>query len=228
MSSDADGPSGKPFAGIGGGLLALMAVCCLIESILQLGDLGLFGVPRFRSLVYEYGGFWPGLLGSWKPNYPLQPATMFLTYGFLHAGLVHLIVNMITLVSLGRPVLARVGTARAALLYGGALIGGAAGFALLADTYRPMVGASGALFGLAGAILAWEYSDRAALREKLWPVVRAVLFLAALNAVLYVAMHGLLAWQTHLGGFVAGWALGLLIDTGRDPDNPVSRDGPGG
>lgn len=227
MPTDADGPSGKPLAGIGGGLFGLIAVCSLIEAILQLGDLGLIGVPRFRSLVYEYGGFWPGLLGSWKPNYPLQPATMFVTYGFLHGGLMHLLVNMITLVSLGRPVIARVGTARAGLLYGGAIIGGAAGFALLTDTYQPMVGASGALFGLAGAILAWEYIERTAFRERLWPVARAVLLLLALNAVLYVAMDGLLAWEAHLGGFVAGWILGLLVDTGGGDDNRVSPEGAG-
>lgn len=223
MSRAADGPSGRPLAGIGGGLLGLIALCSAIEAILQLGDFGLFGVPRFRSLVYEYGGFWPGLLGSWKPNYPLQPATMFVTYGFLHAGLMHLAVNMITLVSLGRPIIARIGTARAALLYGGAIIGGAAGFALLTDTFRPMVGASGALFGLAGAVLAWEYADRSALRERHWPVVRAVLFLVALNAALYVAMDGLLAWETHLGGFVSGWLLGRLVDL--KPEKTVSPDG---
>lgn len=94
----------------------LIAVCCLIEAILSLGDLGVWGVPRFRQAVYEYGGFWAGLLGDWKPNYPLQPWLMFLTYGFLHSGPLHLAVNMVTLYSLGRPVLNRVSTFKGALL----------------------------------------------------------------------------------------------------------------
>lgn len=212
MNKGADGSSGRPLARIGGGLLFLVASNSLIEITLQLGDRGIFGLPRFRSLVYEYGGFWPGLLSDWRPNYPLQPATMFLTYGFLHAGLWHLVLNMITLVSLGQAILLRIGTARFALLYAAALLGGAVGFALLSDTYRPMVGASGALFGLAGALLAWEYADRARLSERPWPVVRAVLLLIALNVVLYYAMDRLLAWEAHLGGFVAGWAVGWLID----------------
>lgn len=195
-----------------GALVVLITLCCLIEFTLVLGDLGLFGIPRFRALVYEYAGFWPGLLDDWKPNYSLQPALMFLTYGFLHAGVLHLVVNMAALFSLGRPVLARVGVLKAAILYAGTLLGGAIGFALLTDSYRPMVGASGALFGLAGALLAWDYVDRFALSERLWPVARAILYLAALNVVLYYAMDRLLAWQTHLGGFLAGWVIALLID----------------
>jgi membrane associated rhomboid family serine protease len=199
-------------------LAALVAVCTLIELVLQLGDLGVIGPARLRQLAYEYGGFWQGLLDDWQPNYPLQPWTMFLTYGFLHAGLVHLVVNMITLVSLGRAVLDRVSVGKAALLYAGSILGGAIGFALLSDNFRPMVGASGALFGLAGAVLAWEYVDRFVLRERLWPVARAVLFLALLNVVLYYAMDRLLAWETHLGGFIAGWIIALLVDPRGRPD----------
>lgn len=195
-----------------GSVLSLIGLCLLVEAVLRLGELGLFGVPRFRALVYEFGGFWPGLLSTWRPNYPLQPTTMFLTYAFLHAGLWHLVLNMVTLWSLAGPVVARVGQMKFLILYALAILGGAVGYALLADGYRPMVGASGALFGLAGAILAWDYVDRFALRERLWPVARAALLLVALNVALYYAMGGVLAWETHLGGFVAGWVAALLID----------------
>lgn len=193
-------------------VLAIIAICLLIEGLLQLGDIGVIEMPRFRQTVYEFGGFWPGLLVNWQPNYPFQKWLMFLTYGFLHAGVTHLILNMITLYSLSRPVIDRVGSAKFALLYAATILGGAMGFALLSDTFRPMVGASGALFGLAGAILAWNYVDRFNLKERLWPVARAVLFLIFLNVALYYAMDQLLAWETHLGGFVAGWVMALLID----------------
>ena len=193
-------------------LFALIGICVAIEAVLQLGELGIFGVPRFRQTVYEFAGFWPGLLSNWRANFEFQPWTMFFTYAFLHAGLLHLSVNMITLFSLGRVVLERVSTPAAALLYASAVLGGAAGFAILSDSFRPMVGASGGLFGLAGAILAWEYVDRFVLREALWPVARAVLLLIALNVLLYYAMDRLLAWEAHLGGFIAGWIMALLID----------------
>ncbi|SIO59787.1 Rhomboid family protein [Rhodovulum sp. ES.010] len=198
-------------------LYGLILVCGAIELTLSLADAGAVLPPRLRTVAYDYGGFWPGLLDDWKPNYSAQPYAMFFTYGFLHGGLAHLGVNMVTLWSLGRAVLDRVGAGGFALLYGGSILGGAAGFALLAPDLRPMVGASGALFGLAGGILAWLYVDRYTYREGLWPVIRAVLLLAALNVVLWWAMDGQLAWQTHLGGFVAGWVLALLIDPRPEP-----------
>ena len=124
----------------------------------------------------------------------------------------HLALNMITLVSLSFPVTDRVGASRYLLIYGFSILGGAAGYALLSDSFRPMVGASGALFGLAGAILAWDYVDRFNLQARLWPVARAVALLIALNIALYYAMDRLLAWEAHLGGFIAGWIAALLID----------------
>lgn len=190
----------------------LVALCTATELVLQLGDAGLFDLPRFRALAYEFAGFWPGLLSTWRPNYALQPTTMFLTYAFLHAGLWHLALNMVTLWSLARPIVDRVGQGKFLTIYALSILGGALGYALLTTSYRPMVGASGALFGLAGALLAWDYVDRFVLRKGLWPVARAALLLIALNVALYYAMGGVLAWETHLGGFIAGWIAALLVD----------------
>lgn len=194
------------------GILGLIIICTLVEGVLLLSDHGLVFGPRLRQTSYEYAGFWPGLLGQWTPNYPFQPYLMFLSYAFLHSGPIHLIVNMITLYSMGRIVCMRVGTLGFFLLYAAAVIGGGLGFGLLAATTQPMVGASGGLFGLAGGILAWNYVDRFEASEKLWPVARAVAGLLVLNLVMWWLMNGLLAWQTHLGGFLFGWVTALLVD----------------
>lgn len=205
-------------------LVTLIAICVCIELVLVLADLGVLGPERLRDLAYDYGGFWPGLLGNWRPNFAAQPYVMFLTYAFLHGGLAHLIVNMITLWSLGRIVIDRVGVSGFALLYLGALLGGAAGYALLASDLRPMVGASGALFGLVGGVLAWLYVDRYTYNEGLLPVFQAVVMLIVLNLVLWWAMDGQLAWQTHLGGFVMGWLAATLIDPRPAPPEPEPED----
>lgn len=214
----------RPALWLGG----LIILCASIELLLQLADLGLIGPARLRGLVYENGGFWPGLLNDWEPNYASQPYLMFLTYGFLHGGLAHLVVNMITLWSLGIAVIDRVGVRGFWMLYVASILGGAVGYVLLAPGLRPMVGASGALFGLAGGLLAWMYVDRFTHRQGLLPVAQAVGLLMFLNLVLWWAMSGQLAWQTHLGGFLAGWITALLIDPRPSGPEAFSEDGQAG
>jgi membrane associated rhomboid family serine protease len=129
----------------------------------------------------------------------------------------HLVVNMLTLAALGGIVIERIGSPRFLLLYAVSTIGGALGFALLSRTVQPMVGASGALFGLAGALAAWEYVDRFAAEKQLWPVLRTVIWLVILNLALWWAMNGRLAWETHLGGFLSGWVFAFIIDPRSRP-----------
>ncbi len=211
MSSDPD-PATPDHAVSHTAIVVIIAICASIEMALYASDLGLLEPQSLRMRTYEYAGFWSGLWGEWNANYALQPYSMFLTYGFLHAGPLHLLVNMLTLWSVGRLVIARVGTKGFVLLYSVSIIGGGIGYGLLAPTLSPMVGASGALFGLVGGILSWSYVDRFSFNEALWPVARAALFLVGLNLVLWWAMSGQLAWETHLGGFVAGWIAAMLID----------------
>jgi membrane associated rhomboid family serine protease len=137
---------------------------------------------------------------------------MFFTYAFLHGGLLHLAVNMLSLWSLGIPVLQRVKLHGFLLIYALSILGGALVFGFTGPYTVPMVGASGALFGLAGALLSWAYVDRFTFRQGLLPVAQAIMLLIVLNLVLWWAMDGQLAWQTHLGGFIAGWIAALLVD----------------
>lgn len=191
--------------------IIVASICILIEFVLQATDYGLLDIPRLRTTAYEFGGFWPGLLRDWLPNYPFQPVAMFLTYGFLHGGFAHLVVNMVTLFSLGDAVAKRVGHIRYALIYAASIIGGAIAFGVLSTGLRPMVGASGALFGLVGALVAWDLADSLGARMPVWHVLRLVGILILLNVVLYWALGGQLAWETHLGGFVAGFLVAFLM-----------------
>jgi rhomboid protease GluP len=193
-------------------VLTIVVICVATELAMQLADWGILGPERLRRTVYEFGGFWPGLLEDWRPNYYAQPWLMFVTYGFLHGGFVHLIVNMATLWSLSTAVIKRVGARGFVILYTFSLIGGALGYTLLATGSQPMVGASGALFGLAGGLIAWNYVDRFTHDQGLWPIAQAVVLLIGLNLILWWAMDGQLAWQTHLGGFITGWLFATVID----------------
>ncbi|MGR3290159.1 MAG: rhomboid family intramembrane serine protease [Paracoccaceae bacterium] len=175
------------------------------------------GSTRWRGLAYENGGFWIGLLRGWRANYAVQPIAMFVSYGFLHGGIIHLVINMVTLFPISGLAVSRIGPYRFVLLYFISLIGGGVGFAILSDSIQPMVGASGALFGLAGAIAAWDYVDRYSAKLELWPVAWLITFLIGLNFVLWWLTSGQLAWETHLGGFVFGWITALLVDPRSRP-----------
>ncbi|OCX66397.1 hypothetical protein BFP70_05070 [Thioclava sp. SK-1] len=192
-------------------LVGLIILCLLPEAWLFVSGNGGY----LRGRMYQNFAFWPGLLRGWQENYPGQRFAMFLTYGFCHAGLSHLGFNLLTLISLGRPLVEILGQWRFGLVYLAGLLGGAAGYALLSRGTQPMVGASGALFGMAGAVLwlrlidAWhEDSFLSGLKGLIWPL----LLLIGINVVMYWTLDGQLAWETHLGGFLCG---GLSMALGR-------------
>lgn len=195
-------------------LVAIILTCVGVELALLGADLGLWGSRFWRPLAYANGAFWRGLLANWQTNYSGQEWVMFVTYAFLHGGLLHLVVNMITLASLGMAVIGRVGVAGFALVYLVSMLTGAAVFTMISDAIRPMVGASGALFGLAGAWVVWDIVDTFRVEPRLYPRIAAVAWplglLLGINLLMAWLTDGQMAWETHLGGFLGGAALAPL------------------
>lgn len=198
-------------AGAGSFVWAIILVCVSVEVTLFATDFVLWDGPNLRSLAYQYGGFWAGLLGDWRPNYSAQPWLMFITYSFLHGGFEHLIGNMIMVYILGRQLRVVSGQGGVIVCYVVATLGGALGFVFLHHSPLPMVGASGAVFGLAGGLLAddWMAHRRAGVWP--WPVIRMLLFLTVLNAAMSVWFEGQLAWGAHVGGAIAGWLIVMTL-----------------
>jgi membrane associated rhomboid family serine protease len=187
--------------------LGLILSMVLIELIFFMADIGWLGSPRWRSFAYQNGAFWAGLLTNWRPNYAGQTVTMFFTYAFLHGGLIHMVTNMVVLFSLGLMAIKRVGTVGFFVIFFLASFGGGIAFGALSNSVQPMLGASGALFGLIGAWVYWDWRER----HSPIPIVTAILGLILLNVIMWWWMNGQLAWQTHLGGFISGWASAVLL-----------------
>ncbi|MGL4278797.1 MAG: rhomboid family intramembrane serine protease [Albidovulum sp.] len=181
------------------------------ECLLSGADLGIWGHADWRVTAYQYGAFWPGLLYGWQETYAGQSELMFLTYGILHGGLSHMALNMVMLIAFGAVLLPQLGTLSFGALYGLSQIGGGLAFAWLAPEGAPMVGASGAIFGLAGAFLALVARRLQTRNKSIMPVLQSAAGLAVLNLVLWWAMDGGLAWQAHLGGGIVGALYALLI-----------------
>lgn len=205
-------------------LVGLIVLTALPELLLILADQGLIGSARWRPLAWQYGGFWAGLLHGWRPNFEAQPVTMFVSYGFLHAGPGHMLGNVLTLIVIGPPLADRFGGRGLAAIWLASILGGAAVFGLLSQSAAPMVGASGAVFGLAGA---WTWmlghdlraTGRAPLRVA-GQLSGIMVVLVGLNAAMWWLQNGLLAWETHLGGYLAGFAMAALWGVRRPAERP--------
>jgi membrane associated rhomboid family serine protease len=161
-------------------ILATGAGASRLVDVLALLPVGAFS-PRS-------GVFVPGV----ADGAPWQLVTSI----FTHVELVHIGFNMLALWVLGPGLEAAVGRARFLALY---LVSGLAGSASVMWFSAPnsqTLGASGAIFGLMGALLV--------IAVKVGGDVRGILTWIAINFVITFLFAGYISWQGHLGGFVAG------------------------
>ena len=124
---------------------------------------------------------------------------------FLHGFLLHLLFNMWALWVIGSAVEGALGAWRFLLLYVASGLAGSVG-ALLVDPRTPVVGASGAIFGLfgAGAILEWRATGRLAGQ---------FLVLIVINLAITFTWSGI-SVGGHVGGLVGG-LVGTAVIVGR-------------
>jgi membrane associated rhomboid family serine protease len=133
-----------------------------------------------------------------------------ITSMFLHGFLLHIVFNMVALYFIGVPVEQYLGRARYIGLYFVSGLAGAAG-ALLQAPLVPTVGASGAIFGILGAmlIIEWQITGRLAGQAMTWIVI---------NLVISFSFSGI-SWGGHLGGLIGGILITLAYahwgDRGR-------------
>ncbi|WP_299360515.1 rhomboid family intramembrane serine protease [uncultured Paracoccus sp.] len=193
----------------------ILIQCVAIEAVLSLAALA--GYPGLRDTAFLFGGFFPLLLDGWQGVYPGQSVGMFVTYGFLHGGPLHLGMNMIALVQLTREMRGLMTVGRMLLIYAVAQVAAGLAQTALSPGEGVMVGASGAIFGLAAALIAHGLVVLRRRRRPAGPLIRSALLIAGLNVALPVLIPQI-AWQAHLGGTVAGAVLGLglaLLSPGR-------------
>lgn len=186
----------------------LIVLCCLIEAGLQLATL--LGYPVARQASFMLGAFWVPLLRDGYGLYPGQPVLMFLSYGLLHSGLIHLAMNMVSLAVVARELFRLIGALPMAVIYLVSQVAAAALFALMQPGAGPMIGASGAVFGVAGALVAHAAVIGYRRRRPMGQMWRSVGLIIALNVALTLAMPSI-AWQAHLGGAAAGAIMGATM-----------------
>ena len=114
---------------------------------------------------------------------------------FLHASLLHIAFNMYALWIIGTPVEQYLGRARYLGLYFVSGLAGSAG-ALVQSPLTPVVGASGAIFGILGAmlIIEWQVTGRLAGNAATWILINLVISFTVPN----------ISWGGHVGGQIGG------------------------
>ncbi len=190
-------------------LWIMIAVMIGFELMFSAADAGLVPEVLGRWPVYMRLAFFDLVFDYVRAGNGVEPQLVWslLTHAFLHGGWLHLAMNGAAFLGLGHALVRMIGIERFLVIFALTAIAGAATFGLVAETNGPLVGASGAIFGLFAVLTAWqERALRLAGRSRamIW---RRIGGLVALNVALAFGLGGLLAWQAHLGGWVAGWLL---------------------
>jgi membrane associated rhomboid family serine protease len=132
----------------------------------------------------------------------------------LHASLTHILFNMWALWVLGPQIERGVGTGPVVGAYlASAAMGGAFMFVMGGLDAPAAVGASGAIFGLFGIWANWAVRRRNTMHGR--ALLRQIGFLLLLNAALPFIIRGI-AWEAHLGGFIAGFVISELWSRARN------------
>lgn len=160
------------------------------------------------SLVYDYLGLRPAELAS-------EPWTI-LTSMFVHAGIFHVMFNMLTLFFFGSYMGRLVGEARFLIVYFAGGLMGSAFYILyaffLGSTYTMVVGASGAVFALGGALAVMVPRTKVFI----FPIpVPIPLWIAIIGGFLVISFFPGIAWQAHLGGLLLGLLAGFYFKKQR-------------
>ncbi len=208
----------------------------------------LVGVHLLRAVLSPQDDLWlvyllafvPARYAGYASEFPggtTTAFTSFLSHAFVHGNLLHLGFNAAWLLAFGGAIAKRIGSLRFIAFFSYTAIMGAAFFLMLNwGLAVPVVGASGAISGLMGAVFRYLFSAlesggisqlqdetahtplmplASALRDR--RIVFAIAIWLGLNALAAIGIgtsdvSGSIAWEAHIGGFIAGFMTFSLFD----------------
>jgi membrane associated rhomboid family serine protease len=188
--------------------LILVAIAGMfVVEVIAGGPGSIIGGPNLRTMV-DLGAMFPPLVAAGE-NWRLFTAM------FLHFGIIHLLVNAYSLFILGNVLERELGRSRLAILYLlSGLMASAASYAF-SDIGTVSAGASGAIFGVFGAVFAINFRRRHTAQGAM--LMRSMVQIILLNVFINVLASSYLDWRAHLGGAIAGAFLGYaFVFPGRD------------
>ena len=177
---------------------ALIAINLIVFVAETASGASLGGVSQAHvGTVYEHGALWGPLITQNHDYYRL------LTSGFLHDGVLHILFNMVFLYFMGAMLEPAIGRLNFGVVYFVSLLAGSFG-ALLFEPQAVTVGASGACFGVLGALIVVAHYRGISI----WQSGLAMILI--INIVFDLSVSGI-SIGGHIAGAVAGAICGWLI-----------------
>ena len=216
------------------------AIIWLSVALIAIHVVRTFVIPTgWNNMMLYFLAFWPVKYTALSSLQAIDLASSiwaFVSYSFLHGGAMHLTFNLLWMAIFGSAVVRRFGLGRFLAFSALCSVGGA--FAHLATHWgesAPMIGASAAISGhmaaairfvfeMGGPLGVFRRSDRGAYFVPAQPISecfrnqQVLVFVGVwfgLNMFFGLTsggQAGSIAWQAHIGGFVAGLALFPLFD----------------
>lgn len=170
-------------------LIAINVLVFLFCTVFNLSDMFVDSFANYYPYVVKHGEYY-----------------RLITSVFLHVNLLHIAFNMYALYLLGREAESFFGKWRFLLIY---LVSGVSGslLSILMNADSASIGASGAIFGIMGALLYFGYNFRAYLGNTL---VRELVPVVIINLLFGFAMPGIDNFA-HIGGLVLGVTSAMAV-----------------
>jgi len=160
-----------------------------------------------NALLFFAPALYPELSGTFQP-------WRLLTGSLVHSGIWHLGLNMLALWMIGRSLEPLLGRVRFVTLYLLSALGGSVAVTLLSFG-TPVVGASGAIFGLFGALLV--------IGRHIGANVASIAIILGINLVIGFLPGANVSWQAHVGGLVVGALVAFIFTRTRSPQQRITQ-----
>ena len=208
----------SPFNSIPPVTSALVIVMFVVELAFSLGARGLVGGPgavgwRIQAIErYAFSGdilAWMVETGRFPPEHVMR----FLTYPFLHGAFTSALFACVMLLALGKIVGEALGPFRMLAVFVASSVIGAVVFGLFVGRV-PLIGAFPAIYGLIGAFTYLLWLRLGQMGEAQVRAFSLIGVLLALQLIFGLLFGGGPYWIAEVSGFVAGFALSVLLVPG--------------
>jgi membrane associated rhomboid family serine protease len=232
-------PTRQPILNVPSVIIAIVAALCIVHAVRMLVLSNAADIEFLLRFSFIPARYFPTALGARLPGGWGADIWTFVTYAFIHADLTHLGFNAVWLLPFGSALARRFGPVRFLAFFAvTAAAGAAAHLVTHGAEFVPVVGASAAISGTmaaamrfafqrGGPLASWHDRERQpdlvpalslmdALRDRRVVAFLAVWFglnvLFGLGSVSMAGGEQTVAWQAHVGGFLAGLLLFAIFD----------------